>query len=65
VELGSLVQSHFASWWETKKQAENLLASLRADLSKSTFDGAMKRGASLEVWQTIRSLMPARQEDAE
>jgi predicted ATPase/DNA-binding SARP family transcriptional activator len=62
VELAALVQSHYAGWQETKKQAGNLLESLRADVSKSKFDRAMKHGTSMEVWETIQSLMPERRE---
>jgi predicted ATPase/DNA-binding SARP family transcriptional activator len=58
VELAALVQSHFASWQETKKQASSLLESERASLPKSKFNQAVERGCSLDVWVTIRSLTP-------
>ena len=55
-ELGGLVQSHFASWHETKKQASSLLESLRTSLLRSKFDRAVERGCSMDVWETIRNL---------
>ncbi len=56
VELCSLVQNHFASWHETKKQASILLDSIKKSLPRERFNQAKKTGRSLDVWQTVEGL---------
>jgi len=56
VELCSLVNSHFASWHETKKQASTLLASLKKSLPRERFSEAKKYGPSLDLWKTVEGL---------
>src|SRR5690606_30897815 len=55
VELGSLVQAHFASWHETRKQAAALLDSLAGQLPSRKFAQASKRGARLDLWACART----------
>jgi tetratricopeptide (TPR) repeat protein len=57
VELCSLVQNHFASWHETRKQAAILLDSIKKSLSREQFNQAKKHGRSLDVWETVTSLI--------
>jgi len=57
VELCSLVQNHFASWRETKKQASILLDSIKKSLPRKHFNEAQKHGLSLDVWKTVESLV--------
>jgi len=57
VELCSLVQNHFASWHETKKQASILLDSIKKSLPRKHFNEAQKHGRSLDVWKTVESLV--------
>jgi predicted ATPase len=57
VELCSLVNDHFASWHETKKQASTLLDSIKKSLPRERFNEAKKHGRSLDVWETVASLI--------
>jgi predicted ATPase/DNA-binding SARP family transcriptional activator/predicted negative regulator of RcsB-dependent stress response len=57
VELCSLVNEHFASWHETKKQASTLLDSIKKSLPRQRFNEAQKHGRSLDVWTTVESLV--------
>ena len=57
VELCSLVQNHFASWHETKKQASTLLESLKKSLPRERFNEAKKYGRSLDIWETVEGLI--------
>ena len=57
VELCSLVSHHFASWHETKKQAERLLDTLKKSLPLAKFNQAKKDGRSLGLWETVANLV--------
>ena len=57
VELCSLVNDHFASWHETKKQAAILMDGIRKSLPREQFNEAKKNGRSLDVWQTVTGLI--------
>jgi tetratricopeptide (TPR) repeat protein len=57
VELCSLVNDHFASWHETKKQASIRLDSLKKSLSRQRFNEAKKYGRSLDLWKTVEGLI--------
>jgi predicted ATPase/DNA-binding SARP family transcriptional activator len=57
VELCSLVNNHFASWRETRKQAATLLDSIKKALPREPFNQAKKHGRSLDVWETLVSLI--------
>jgi hypothetical protein len=54
VELGSLVQGHFASWHETRKHAALLLDSLKRQLPAGKFSQARKKGGSLDLWACVK-----------
>jgi predicted ATPase/DNA-binding SARP family transcriptional activator len=58
IELGSLVENHFASWHETKKQILALLSSLKKSTTARDYRQAQKRGRSLDLWETVDGLVP-------
>jgi len=62
VELASLVNNHFASWHETKKQATILLDGIRKSLPREQFNEAKKNGRSLDLWETVTSLIKKNEE---
>lgn len=59
IELGSMVENHFASWRETKHQMSALLSSLKKSTTAENYRQAQKRGRSLDLWETVDRLVLA------
>ncbi len=59
IELGSMVENHFASWHETKHQMSALLSTLKKSTTAEIFRQAQKRGRSLDLWETVDRLVLA------
>ncbi len=57
VEAGSLVESHFASWRETRDQVSATLLSLRKSTTAEKYRRAQLRGQALDLWETIDRLL--------
>jgi len=59
IELGSMVENHFASWRETKHQMSALLSSLKKSTPAENYRQAQKKGRSLDLWKTVDRLVLA------
>ncbi len=59
IELGSMVENHFAGWRETKFQMSALLASLKKSTTAENYRQTQKRGRSLDLWETVDRLVLA------
>ena len=57
IEVGSLVENHFASWRETKNEVSAYLSSLKKFSTAVDYRQAQKRGSSLELWETVDRLV--------
>jgi predicted ATPase/DNA-binding SARP family transcriptional activator len=57
VELCSLVNEQFSSWHETKKHASTLLDSIKRSLPRERFNEAKRHGRSLDLWETVASII--------
>jgi hypothetical protein len=57
VQLGSLVESHYATWRETRDQAADLLAALKKSMTAEEFEEARRKGHALDLWETVGNLI--------
>ncbi|HSL28386.1 MAG TPA: tetratricopeptide repeat protein [Anaerolineales bacterium] len=57
VEIGSLVESHFASWRETRNHMSALLSALRKSMTATDYRRAEERGRLLDLWETVGRLI--------
>jgi predicted ATPase/DNA-binding SARP family transcriptional activator/tetratricopeptide (TPR) repeat protein len=57
IEVGSLVENHFAGWHETKNQMSTSLSSLKKSTTAGDYKQAQRRGGSLELWDTVDRLV--------
>src|SRR5690349_10772719 len=57
IEVGTLVESHFASWRETKNQVSASLTSLKENTIAGKYEQARERGVSLDLWDTANQLV--------
>jgi tetratricopeptide (TPR) repeat protein len=59
IELGFMVENHFASWRETKHRMSTSLASLKRSTTAENYRQARKSGYSLDLWETVDRLVLA------
>lgn len=57
IQVTTLVCHHFATWHETRKQAINLLASLRESNSRARFLKAEEKGNSTDLWKLVDGII--------
>jgi predicted ATPase/DNA-binding SARP family transcriptional activator/TPR repeat protein len=57
VQLCSLVNSHYATWRETKDLISNLLSSLKKSMTATEFKQAQKKGKAMDLLETAGHLI--------
>jgi hypothetical protein len=53
IELGSLVESNFAGWRETRNHALTMLEALKKSTTAAIYRRARERGRALDLWATV------------
>ena len=56
-QLGSLVNSHYATWRETRDSVSSLLSSLKKSMTAAKFNQAQKRGQTMNLQETAGNLI--------
>jgi len=57
VEIGAFVINHFASWNETKAQANTLMAEIKHDMLPREFNELKKKSQGLDLWKSVDDII--------